>query len=193
MGGDQSGFDENGSRPAHRIYKVGFSVPPRFQYHSGGQYFVDGGFGLSHAVSSLVQRLSRTVERQRAAHVRYMEIQYEFRSVQPHRRSFACLLHEIVGNGIFRSVGHEFGMFETVGIGDGVDRECRFGRKQGIPFERFHFFIDFVGVRCFEFINRFQYSQSCSTGQIGFVKKGLVSVEGYHSSTYFYILGSQIF
>lgn len=42
MGGDQSGFDENGSRPAHRVYKVGFSVPPRFQYHSGGQYFVDG-------------------------------------------------------------------------------------------------------------------------------------------------------
>lgn len=43
MGSDQSGFDENGSRPAHRVYKVGFSVPPRFQYHSGSQYFVDGG------------------------------------------------------------------------------------------------------------------------------------------------------
>ena len=40
-------------------------MPPAEHDKTGGQYLVDGSFGLCLAVAAFVQRLSRTVERQR--------------------------------------------------------------------------------------------------------------------------------
>ena len=121
VGGDEGGFDEKGTRAAHGVDEVFLAVPAGFEYHAGRQHLVDGRLGLSHTVAPLVERLARTVEREGAAHLRNVQVEHHFGSVKAHRGSFAALFHEVVGYGVFGTVGDKLGVLETVGVGDRVD------------------------------------------------------------------------
>ena len=192
VGGDEGGFDENGTRAAHGVDKVFLAVPAGFEYHAGRQHLVDGRLGLSHAVAPLVERLARTVEREGTAHLRDVQVEHHLGPVEAHRGTFAALLHEVVGYGVFGAVGDKFGVFEAVGVGDRVDREGGLGREQRLPRESLHLFINLVGVCGFELVDGFEYSQGSAASQIGFVEQGFVALEGDHAASRLHVFTSEL-
>ena len=63
VGGDECCLNQERSRAAHGVDKVALAIPSAQLDDAGGEHLVDGGVGLRHTPSTLVERLTRRVER----------------------------------------------------------------------------------------------------------------------------------
>ena len=63
--GDHRRFDQQRTGAAHRIDEIRLAFPACFQDHTGSQHLIQRSFRLVHAVTTFMQALARTVDRER--------------------------------------------------------------------------------------------------------------------------------
>ncbi len=88
---------------------------------------------------------------------------------------------------VFYAVGHVSRVCELVGIGHGVDGKCLVERQDGGPVVLLDHLVKRVGVRCREFVYRFENAQCSTATHIGAVHHGKVAFKRHHSTSGFYI------
>ena len=119
-----------------------------------------------------------------------MYIDHQLRIIQSHGGSFVLLFHKPVGNSIFHPVSNKHGMAKFIREYSRIDGKCGIDGHIFFPFNIFHLFVHFIGIKRFESGDRFQHPRRCSQLQIGFVHQFLITGKTHCSSLKLHIIGS---
>ena len=187
VAGNHGCLNEEGTRATHRIYEVALSAPAGHKYDSGSQHLVDGCLGLRHAVATLVQRLARTVERERNLVARDVHIEHKVGIREANRRATLILLHEVIHNSVLHAISDEFRVTEVRSKHSGIDGEGAVGGHHLVPVEFLHSLIELVGIVGVEFIEWLENAQCRAATEVGTIEHSLVTLKRNHAASGFHI------
>ena len=121
-----------------------------------------------------------------------MDIEQYVRVVDAHVRAFACLVAEVIHNGILYLVCYELAVAELVAEYHGIHRKALGVVQVVFPSDGLDVFIYFVGCVGLEVLDGLQNAYGRSQAEVCLVHQGLVTRKSHHTVTYLNVTGSQL-
>ena len=112
--GDEGCLDEERPRATHRVDEVRLTLPTSQQQDTSSEDFAQRSLRLCCSPATLVQALTRAIERQRHLVVRDMDMEEAVGIVQTHHRALLPTLSEEVDEGILSAVA------DVLAVGEGL-------------------------------------------------------------------------
>ena len=166
VAGNKCRFDRNSTRTTHRVDKVAFALPASHENHTGSQYFVQWSFYRFLTIATAVERFTRTVERQSTTVFSNVDVQQYIRIVDAYRWAFACLVAEVVHDGILHLVCHELGVAEFIGEYHSIDGKALGVVQVLFPSDGLYIVVHFVGSVSLKMFDGFEDTDSGAQAEV---------------------------
>ncbi|MCY1292059.1 hypothetical protein D9M70_412710 [compost metagenome] len=150
VGGDQSGLDQEGADPAHRVGQRpalgGDARPAGADQHRGGEVLLERRGALLQAVTALVQAVAGEVEGEDRLAALQAQVDAHVGVDLVDRRALAAALAQAVDDGVLDLERTEVGVVDAGAMAAELHGEAAIGRQMLGPVDGQHVVVELVGI-----------------------------------------------